>query len=720
MSRLLYRLGRAAALRPWRFIAAWVLVVAAIGGAAGVAGGSLHDDYTLAGTGSQRAADLLAERFPALSGADARVVVHARDGGAPDPAGLAAARQRLGAMPHVSAVDPVLPSRDGATALITVRYDVPVTDLEPGATLDRLREATRGLTAAGEQVEFGGQVPENVTAPGGVAEAVGVIAALVILLVAFGSVVAAGLPLAVALAGLGAGVSGITILAAFANVATTAPTLAMMTGLGVGIDYALFILTRHREGLSEGLEVSEAAGRANATAGLSVIFAGFTVLLALCGLVLSRIPVFMTMGFATGIVVAATVAGAVTLLPALLGLAGRRVLRRRDRAEGAPIKAESPRVRRWAEHVGRRPWPWLLAALVLMLTLAAPALGMRTWPSDASSEPTSNTVRQAYDLVAEAYGPGANGPLLVAVDLRRSPDAEGLRARLAATGGIVSVAPPQVSPDRGAAVLLVTPEYGPQDERATGLVDRVRADVLPPGAEITGLTAAYVDLSRILDERLWPVIGAVVATSFLMLMIVFRSLLAPLKAAAMNLLSIGAAYGVLTAVFQWGWGAELLGLPHSVPVSSFIVLLMFAVLFGVSMDYEVFLLSRVREEWLRTGDARGSVSTGLAVTGRVITSAALIMVAVFLGFAMDPGLVIKQMGVGLAVAVALDATVVRLVLVPAAMALLGRANWWLPRPLDRLLPRIDPHAADGLAAPVPSGSADGAPTESGERELRRV
>ncbi|MFI0354705.1 MMPL family transporter [Actinomadura sp. 9N407] len=689
MSRLLYRLGRAAALRPWRFIVAWVLVVGAVGGVAAVGGGALQDDYTLAGTGSQQAADLLKERFPDMSGADARVVVRAEDGGI-DQAGVAAARERLAALPHVSGVDPALPSRDGATTLITVRYDVPVTDLAPGETLDHLRAATNGL-AAGHQVEFGGQVPENVTAPGGVAEAVGVVAALVILLLAFGSVVAAGLPLVVALAGLGAGVSGITVLAAFANVATTAPTLAVMTGLGVGIDYALFILTRHREGLAEGLPVPEAAGRANATAGLSVLFAGFTVLLALCGLVLSGIPVFMTMGFATGIVVAATVASAVSLLPAVLGLAGRRVLRKRDRAEGARIPTESPRVRRWADHVGRHPWPWLMAALILMLTLAAPALGMRTWPSDASSEPTSNTVRQAYDMVAESYGAGANGPLLVAVDLRKAPDTAGLTERLAATPGVVSVAPPQVSPDRGAAVIVVTPRYGPQDERAPGVVDRIRADVLPQGAEITGLTAAYVDLSRTLDERLWPVIGVVVATSFLMLMIVFRSLLAPLKAAAMNLLSIGAAYGALTAIFQWGWGAELLGLPHSVPVSSFILLLMFAVLFGVSMDYEVFLLSRVREEWLRTGDAHGSVATGLAVTGRVISSAALIMVAVFLGFALDPGLVIKQMGVGLAVAVALDATVVRLVLVPATMALLGKANWWLPRPLDRLLPKIDPH-----------------------------
>ncbi|MFC9974904.1 MMPL family transporter [Spirillospora sp. NPDC127200] len=703
MSRLLYRLGKAAAARPWRVVAAWVLLVGVVAGIAGVAGGATQDDYTLKGSGSQQATDLLRERFPALSGADARVVVHARTGGV-DKGRLEAAAAGLRRLPHVSAVEPAVPSKDGATALLTVRYDVPVSDLAPKPTLDKLRTATDPLEKAGYQVEFGGQVPENVTAPGGVAEAIGIVAALVILLLAFGSVVAAGLPLAVALAGLGAGMAGITILAAFVNVANTAPTLAIMVGLGVGIDYALFILTRHREGLAQGLAVPEAAGRAIATAGKSVVFAGLTVLLALCGLVLSRIPVFMTMGFATGIVVAATVAGAVTLLPAVLGLAGRRVLRRRDRAPGAVLATESPRVRRWADRVAARPWAWLLAALVLMLALAAPALGMRTWPSDASSEPDSNTARRAYDLVAEGYGPGSNGPLLVAVDLRRTgaDTLPAVRDKLAGLQGVVAVSPPQLAPDRSAAVLVVTPAYGPQDERVTALVDRVRDRALPPGAEVTGLTATYVDLSRVLDQRLWPVIGVVVATSFLMLMIVFRSLLAPLKAAALNLLSIGAAYGVLTMVFQWGWGAELLGLPHSVPVSSFILLLMFAVLFGVSMDYEVFMLSRVREEWLRTGRARASVSAGLAVTGRVITSAALIMVAVFLGFALDPGLVIKQMGVGLAVAVALDATVVRLVLVPATMALLGRANWWLPGWLDRILPRFDVHGEDFEAVEAPA------------------
>ncbi|MCP2338784.1 MMPL family transporter [Actinomadura rupiterrae] len=706
MSRLLYRLGRAAALRPWRMIVVWLVAIGAFAGLAAAFGGAEHDNYRLSGSGAQQASDLLTDRFPALSGADARVVVH-NPSGQVDQAKLQAAGVRLRALPHVAGVDPAPLGKDGATSLLTVRYDVPVTDLKPAPSLDKLKDATADLKAAGYKVEFGGQLPENVGAPGGVGEGVGIVAALVILFLAFGSVVAAGLPLAVALAGLGVGVSGITLLAAVTDIATTAPTLAIMVGLGVGIDYALFILTRHREGLAAGLPVPEAVGRATATAGMSVLFAGFTVLLALCGLLLSDVPVFMTMGFATGIVVAATVLTALTLLPAVLGLAGRRVLRRRDRAAGAVVHTDAPLVRRWAGHVGRHPWAWLLASLVILLTLAAPAAGMRTWPSDASSEPSSSTVRQAYDLLAEGYGPGANGPLLIAVDLRKVNAAElpAIQQRVARTEGVVNVAPPEFSPDRSAAVLIATPAYGPQDKRGPGVVDRLRSHALPDGAEITGLSAIYVDLNRRLDDRLWPVIGVVVATSFVMLLLVFRSVLAPLKAAAMNMLSIGAAYGVLVAVFQWGWGASLLGLPHAVPVSSFITLLMFVVLFGVSMDYEVFLLSRVREDWLRTGDARGSVGTGLAATGRVISSAALIMVAVFAGFASDPSLVVKQMGVGLAVAVALDATLVRLVLVPATMALLGKANWWLPKPLARVLPHFDPHGpveAEEERTPVPA------------------
>lgn len=687
MSRMLYRLGGAAARRPWRVIGAWLLALALFAGAASTLGGALHDDYDLEGTGSQAATDLLRERFPAMAEADARVVVH--DEGGVDAAEVARASGRIAKLPHVVGVDGPVPSADGRTALLTVRYDVPVTDLKPAEDLDLLEKAAE---VPGARVEFGGQLPENVTAPGGTSEAIGIVAALVILFLAFGSVAAAGLPLAVALTGLGVGVAGITLFAAVADVGTTAPTLAVMIGLGVGIDYALFVLTRFRENLAEGLAVPEAAAGANATAGRSVLFAGATVLVALCGLVFAGLPVFVTMGFAAGMVVFATMASAVTLLPALLGLAGRRVLRRRER-RGAPVVNDSRRAGAWAALVVRRPLPWLLAALTLLLALAAPALGMRSWPNDASSEPEGSTVRQAYDLIAEAYGPGANGPLLVALDLAEKADPVAVRRELAALADVASVGEPLVSPGRDAAVLTVIPAFGPQDERVPGLVDAVRARVVPLGGEVTGFTAAYRDLTEIVSDRIWLVILVVTGTSCLLLLLVFRSVAVPLKAAAMNLLSIAAAYGALVMIFQWGWGAELLGLPHSVPVSSFVLPLMFAVLFGVSMDYEVFLLTRVREDYERTGDPHGSVVAGLSATGRIITSAALIMIAVFVGFVFDPGVVIKQMGVGLAVAVALDATLVRLVLVPAAMALLGRWNWWLPRPLDRILPEVDVHGA---------------------------
>ncbi|MCD0453531.1 MMPL family transporter [Actinocorallia sp. API 0066] len=686
MSRLLYRLGGSAARRPWRTIGLWVLAVAVFAGLAAALGGALQDDYRLEGSGSQRATDLLTERFPAMAGAEARVVVHGA--GPLDAAELATVRTRLAALPHVAGVEGPAPSPDGRTALLTVRYDLPVTDLEPKESLAALEDAAR---VPGARTEFGGQLPENVSAPSGTSEAVGVAAALVILFLAFGSVAAAGLPLAVALTGLGVGVSGITLLAAVTEVGTTTPTLAIMIGLGVGIDYALFVLTRFRENLAAGDAVPEAAASANATAGKSVVFAGMTVLFALCGLVFAGLPAFVSMGYATGLVVAASVASAVTLLPALLGLAGRRVLRRRERA-GAPVAVASPKVAAWARRVGARPVPWLLAALTLLLALCAPALAMRSWPSDASSEPSSTTVRQAYDLIADAYGPGANGPFIVALDLKdKAADPAAVKERLAGLEGVASVAEPVLSPGGDAAAIAVVPEFGPQDERIIPLLEDVRAAVRPHGGDVTGLTAVYADVDDIVTSRLWIVILVVVGTSCVLLLLVFRSIVVPLKAAAMNLLSIGAAYGVVTALFQWGWGTDLMGLPHGVPVSSFVLPLMFAALFGISMDYEVFLLSRIREEYLRTGDARGSVVSGLAATGRIITSAALIMIAVFTGFVLDPGVVIKQMGVGLAVAVAVDATLVRLVLVPAAMALLGRWNWWLPASLDRVLPKVDAH-----------------------------
>ncbi|GAA0271300.1 MMPL family transporter [Cryptosporangium japonicum] len=705
MSRFLYRVGGAAAAHPWRTVAVWLTALVAALAVAGIAGGTTHDDYHVAGTPSQRGIDLLERAFPSVSGTDARVVVHGDD---LDPALLSTLSERLGALEHVGTVSPPRRSADGDTALFSLTYTVPVTDFQGTEGVDALEDATRPAVERGLQVEFGGQVAENIGAISGVAEAIGVVAALVILLLAFRSVVAAGLPIAVALVGLGIGSATITLLAAVTDVSTTAPTVASMVGLGVGIDYALLLVTRYNEGVRAGLEARLAAATATATAGVSVVVAGATVLLSLFGLTSAGLPIYRSFGSATALVVAVVVAAAITLVPALCALSGRRALPRPHRqiqnhaAPGTTARMASAGgpttptagTARWAARVGRRPLPWALAALAVLVALAAPMLGMRTWPQDAGSQPTSNTTRQAYDLIAAEYGEGANGPLLVAVDLTKVPAASlaDLTRRLAADPGVAGVSAPITAPSGRAAVITVEPKYGPQDERASELVDHLRADVLPAGAEITGITAIFRDISALLSERLWYVVGVVVGLSLVFLLVMFRSVVVPLKAAAMNLLSIAAAYGVMTVVFQWGWGAELLGLPHAVPVSTWVPLLMFAVLFGLSMDYEVFLLSRIREDWLRTGDAHGSVVRGLASTGRVITGAALIMVAVFVGFGLDSDLTVKMVGVGMAVAVAVDATIVRMVLVPATMALLGRANWWLPGWLERVLPPVAPHA----------------------------
>jgi RND superfamily putative drug exporter len=497
----------------------------------------------------------------------------------------------------------------------------------------------------------------------------------------------------------------VLLLAAVSDVSTTAPTVAVMVSLGVGIDYALLLVTRHVEGLHAGLGVRDAAATATATAGRSVVFAGATVLVSLLGLGLAGLQTYVSFGTATAIGVLSVMAAALTLVPAALALAGTRVLPRRVRRGSAVAPAGRPALAaRWADRIGSRPLPWALGALLLLITLALPVLDLRMWPADVSAQPQESTTRQAYDLIGDAFGPGANGPFLVAVDLDQVPGSAlaELRSELSAVPGVAGVADPVVAPGQGAAVLVLEPTTGPADERTTDLLTRLRADVLPDGVEVTGQTPVFADINDMLADRLWVVIGFVVGVSVLLLTLAFRAPVVALKAAAMNLLSIGAAYGVVVAIFSWGWGRQLFGLDHDVPISSWLPILMFAVAFGLSMDYEVFLLGRVREEWRRTGDSRASVVAGLAATGRLISAAAAIMVAVFLGFATEGDLVLKQVGAGLAIAILIDATVVRLVLVPATMALLGSWNWWLPRWLDRLLPHLDlePPAPRATTVPV--------------------
>ncbi|WP_338889858.1 MMPL family transporter [Rhodococcus sovatensis] len=692
MRILLAKLGAICTDHPWRTLGVWVVLFAATIGAAAAFGGQMQDNYHVEGLDSIAGSELLADRFPDLAGTDARVVVH--DDVALDPGVLTSLQSRLQTLDGVGTVSPARISSDGDTALISVQYRIPVTDFQGTDGIDALRSATAPLEREGIQVELGGQVAENISSPGGTAEAVGIVVALVILLLAFGSVVAAGLPIVVAIIGVGIGSGIVAVLASFTQISPMAPTIATMVGIGVGIDYALLLVTRFADGLRSGMTSKESAAHANSTAGVSVVYAGTTVLLCLLGLRLAGLPVYASMGYATLAVVGAVMLTSITVVPALCALAGTKLLPRMPRRGGGQARTE-----KWARMVCRRPAAWTLAALMLLAVLAAPVLDMRMWPQNAGTQPTSNTTRLAYDLIDHEFGPGANGPFMVAVDLSQVSTSrlDYLTEELARDPGIAVVGTPITNPEGDTAVVMFEPTTGPSDEETVALLTHLRHDVLPEGAIATGVTPVFADITDRVAERIWLVVAFVVALSVVLLTVVFRSIVVAVKAAAMNLMSVAAAYGVMVALFQWGWGAELLGLPHAVPVSSWVPILMFTILFGLSMDYEVFLLSRIRELWLHSGDAHSSVVDGVASTGRVITSAAAIMVAVFLGFALDADVTIKMMGVGLATAVLVDATIVRMVLVPSTMTLLGQWNWWNPFTRSAGRPRTSPVT---LAEPV--------------------
>jgi putative drug exporter of the RND superfamily len=730
MTSRLDRLGRAAARHPIRTIVIWVLVAIAVGVAGSVAGGEYNDNYKIPGVQSQAAIDRLQADFPAAAGStNNQIVFHTRTGTLAAPqaqAGIAASLQAVAKLPHVVGVVPPTPGRtvsaDGTIGFATVAYGVPAVDLK-NSDFDTLSAAMAPARAAGLQVEFGGDLVSLAQAPSvGASDKIGIGAALLVLLIAFGSAVAAGLPIGTAIVGLAVGLSAVGVLAAFFNIPSVTPILGTMIGLGVGIDYALFVITRHRENLADGMHVVASAGRTNATAGQSVLFAGTTVVIAICGLALAGVPFVASLGFATAVVVAVAVAAALTLMPALLGLVGLHInslelpwtKRHQAEARADPADQRPGPWARWANHVGRRPWPYAIVALAVLITLAVPLFSMRLGQTDAGTLPTSSTQRRAYDLLSQGFGPGFNGALTLVVELPANGD-KSVVSRVApavsADSDVAAVSPPAFSPSGRTAVVSAIPKSSPQDVATTDLVHRLRDSVLPDAtrgtgatALVTGSTAVFIDLSGRIAGRLPLFIAGVVALSFLLLLVVFRSILVPLQAAVMNALSIGAAYGVVVAVFQWGWFKGVFGLESTVPIVSFVPMMMFAILFGLSMDYEVFLLSRVRERWVATGDSRGSVVEGLASTARVITSAAVIMVSVFLSFLLVNDPTVKMIGLGLASAVLVDATVIRMVLVPATMALLGRANWWVPRPLDRVLPHLD---FEGGSTPAPAG--DGTP-----------
>ena len=700
MSSVLYRLGRFAASRPLTVLGLWFVVAAAVIVSSATGGKEFEDTFTVPGMDSDDALVLLEEAQSDSSGLSAQVVVASTMPGEPlsgDLAAIEEIRVEFAGLREVIAVAEPQLSVDESVALIRVLYP-PSAELSR-ETLEAFQELRLELDEAdGLRVEANGELffifeePET-----GTGEMIGIVAAVVILLVAFGSVIAMGLPIGTALFGLALGISSMGLVNYLIDIPSWAPQMAAMVGIGVGIVYALFLVTRHREYLSQGMTVAESAGRAVATAGQAVIFAGGTVVIAILGLAVAGVPFVTAAGVATSLVVLIMVVAAVTLLPAFLGISGHRVngLRAKSRAE---IRAGlSPRWEAWGAHVSRHAWKYAIGVTTFLLALTAPVLALELGFPDESNFAEERTERQAFDLLADAFGDGFSGPLLIAIDTDGDSDlAAELAAAVEADENIAQVHAAPLVEGSDVTSLLAFPITSPQDSSTYETVERLRAEVFPAvigdadaRAHVGGQTASFGDVGAQVQDRLPYFIAAVIFLSFFLLTGVFRSPVVALKAAILNLLSIGAAYGVLVMVFQWGWGLSLIGLDETVPIVAFMPMFMFAILFGLSMDYEVFLLSRVREEYLMSKDNDEAVIRGIASTARVITSAALIMISVFGGFVLGSDPFVKMMGLGLATAIFVDATIVRIILVPATMKLMGDTNWWIPPWLDRLIPEID-------------------------------
>ena len=711
MTAPLYAIGRFCAHHHWPTIAVWLVLAVGLVVAGQSGDSKTNDNLTLPGTDSTAATELLEDDLPEQAYGSNPLVFQAKRGASltsPKYANaIGESVKRLGAMHDVnSAVDPLSPA--GAPFLSedrSVAYSPVVLSVGPGELTEEQAQAVlnagRPAEAVGLKVSVGAYVGQQLSKPDtGASDAIGIAAAIVILLFAFGTATAMVLPISSAIIGLACSLSVIRLLENAVQVPSVASTLATMIGLGVGIDYALFIVTRHKLQLGDGMDLRESIARATATAGGAVVFAGFTVVIALCSLAFAGIPLVSTLGFTAAIAVVTAVAAAVTLLPAMLGALGPRINSLRVQlGKTHPDDAEPHGWRRWAAGVASRPWRSALAALAVLVVLALPIFQLQLGQNDISALPKSTTARQAYDGLTQGFGPGVNGPLLVASEFESAKEAREVLPRLEkAIGGASDVAQtsePTLDEAGTAAVFTVISDSAPWADSTVDLVEDLRETTIPKALKGTsassyvgGQTAGYIDLATQIGDKLPLMIAIVVGLSFVVLLLAFRSLLVPLKAAAMNLLSVAAAYGIVTAVFQLGWGASLIGLDQAIPIVSFVPLLMFAILFGLSMDYEVFLLTQMREHYKQSGDAKQAVVEGLANTGRVITSAAAIMVCVFTSFVLNGNPLVKEFGVGLAVAIAIDATLVRCLLVPAIMVLLGKRAWWLPRWMDRLVPHV--------------------------------
>ncbi len=774
------RLGTWCHDRRKRVLVLWIVALVVGGAASGAAGSAFRDDFNLPDVESKTGFDILDEHFGGQGTGQVGTIVVRADQGVEDPSvrpALEALFAEVATFEDVSRVEsPYGPDNDqqiasdgpdaGLIAFANVELPEDIDFERAGEIGDEIAAAAPAID--GVRIELGGYIFAGFEEPS--SEILGLAFAIVILIVAFGSVLAMGLPVGIALFGIGIGTTLVAILSNVVTIPDFATFLGIMIGLGVGIDYALLIVTRYREQLHGGHSVRESVTIALDTAGRSVALAGTTVVISLLGLLLTGISFIQGMAMGAAVVVAVTVAASLTLLPALLGFAGHRVELTRWRgliAAGlvamalvgvglsitpltigiplaaavlvaglfvGPLKREVPRraqrapsetlAYRWSRVIQHRPWTAAAAGAVALLVMAIPVLGLRLGFADESNFADDTTTKQAYDLLVEGFGPGFNGPLLLVSELPEGTELsqlEAVTAAVEADPGVAFVTPAQANDEANptAALWNLVPTTGPQDEATTDLVDRLRNDVLPGPEQaiatpvsVTGTVAVNVDFSDFLSARLPYLFAAVLGLSFLLLMVVFRSVLVPLKAVVMNLLSIGAAYGIVVALFQWGWLSDITGVQPA-PIEPWAPMMLFAIVFGLSMDYEVFLLSRVREEWHRSGDSRTSVADGLAATAKVITAAAAIMVVVFGSFILENDRGIKLMGTGLAAAIMLDATIVRMLLVPATMELLGDRNWWFPRWLDRRLPSID---VEGTTA-LPD---DAAPDDTKEPALSGV
>jgi RND superfamily putative drug exporter len=707
----LYAIGGFCSRHHWPTIAVWLVAAIVLVVVGQASGDKTNDNLTLPGTGSTTATELLEDNLPEQAFGSNPLAIEAKGGAQlTDPRYAKAIEEtgkRLNALHTVnSAISPLSPqgaqflSKDRSVGYFPVILGVgpgELTEEQANAVLDAAEPAKR----AGLDTSVGAYVGQQLSKPDtGVSDAIGIAAAIVILLFAFGTATAMVMPIGSAIIGLAISLSVIRLLENVIEVPSVAATLATMIGLGVGIDYALFIVTRHKLQLGEGMEVRESIARATATAGGAVVFAGFTVVIALCSLAFAGIPLVSTLGFTAAIAVVVAVCAAATLLPALLGALGPHINSLRvPFGSSGQDDSEPHGWRRWARGVAARPWRSALAALAVLVVLALPIFQLELGQNDLSALPKSTTARQNYDSMTKGFGPGINGPLLITSKFQTPEEAERslpvLAKQVEAAPDVAGVSEPTVDKSGTVAVFTAVSKSAPWADETVSLVEDLRETTIPNAvkgtdgaAYVGGQTAGYIDLATEIADKLPLMIGIVVTLSFFVLLLAFRSLLVPIKAAAMNLLSVAAAYGVVTAVFQLGWGASLIGLDHSIPIVSFVPLLMFAILFGLSMDYEVFLLTQMREHYRQNEDEKEAVIEGLANTGRVITSAAAIMVCVFTSFVLNGNPIVKEFGVGLAVAIAIDSTLVRCLLVPAVMVLLGRRAWWMPGWMDRVIPHI--------------------------------